>query len=166
MNDINIDEKLNKIDIDIDKLLIKIENINRQIDDIEIGYLSQTDAVYSIELLEHIKERKNTLNERKRENRVDIDALRVTQQKLIELKVINQYSLISPETLQIILSIRSSDIPQTTPIAPSVKVHEKKPDQKSVSSTFSDIFDTNNGFDIYAGHYVIKNSKFTSYIVI
>jgi len=49
MNDINIDERLSKIDKDIDKLLIKIENINRQIDDIEIGYLSQTDAVYTIE---------------------------------------------------------------------------------------------------------------------
>ena len=157
MNDINIDETLSKIDKDVDKLLVKIENINRQIDDIEIGYLSQTDAVYSIELLEHITQRKNTLSQRKIDHRIDVEALRVKEQQLIELKVINQYSLLSPEILQMISSIRSKEVPAAHSAKDNEKIKlddEIKLDQKTAMPSMFDIFDVSR-FDIYAGHYVI-----------
>ena len=100
----DIDSKLYKVEIDIDELLNRIDKVNKEIDEIELGYLERNS--FNQEFQSHLKQRKETLIQRKVEYRSDLETYRI--KGIIIIIIIT--------VIIIILSLSSPSLPRATAI--------------------------------------------------
>ena len=101
--DYDVNDKLNKVEKDIDDVISKILLFDQQIDKIEIYFLNEN-AVLGESYLLHLKKREETLRSQKAEYRYDLDALRSKERQLLEFKLTKQFSILNKDSLDVMKS--------------------------------------------------------------
>jgi septal ring factor EnvC (AmiA/AmiB activator) len=157
VTDYNVDDKLNKVEKDIDDVTSKIASIDQQIDKIEIDLLNEK-SVLGQEYLTRLTKREETLRSQKAEYRSDLDALRSKERHLLELKVVNQFSNLSTEALDLLKSRILSEVRNES----SMEITKSN---SKLTNEFHKILNTlpeTNGFDFENTNGKVKNDESTT----
>ena len=140
----DVNDKLNKVEKDIDDVISKIRSIDEQIDKIEVDFIRNENAAFRQEFISRLNKREETLRAQKAEYRSDLQCLRSKEHQLIELKLLNQYAILPKESLGVMKSklLESEDNSKVNNESRSSTLSNESTTSSKLTNEFNKILNT------------------------